>query len=100
MKRFKRGEQFYKETSIGGCTNSGECKQSALKILDVDCISNCVNLVGNMPKLETVIKAQAKFLDSIDPYTVEYRTEKSDLDILIAARNKALADNIVFSGVA
>jgi len=90
LRRFKKGELSYKETFLGGCTNTSECKQSPLKWLDVDCLAGCSNLVGSLPKLERIIIAQTRWVDSLNPTSIEFRAEKSDLDILIATHNKVL----------
>jgi hypothetical protein len=91
MKRFKKGELAYKETLIGGCTSTQDCDQVALKYLNIDCLSGgCKNMVCNLTKLDLVIAAQSRMVGAIDQSTVEYRTEKADLDVLIAARDKAL----------
>lgn len=89
--RFKKGEISYKETPIGGCTSMGECSQPALNWLRVDCLrENCRNLVGNLTKLERVIVAQERMVSALDHHSIEYRTEKADLNVLIAARDEAL----------
>lgn len=91
MRRFKKGEIAYRETCIGGCTNVGECDQVALTWLNIDCISSgCSNLVGNLPKLERVIIAQGKLVNSLHPESLEYRSENADLNILVAARDQVL----------
>lgn len=91
LKRFKKGEIDYKETLIGGCVNVGECDKPALNWLQIDCLrQNCRNLVVNLPKLERVIAAQERMIGLLDQSTVEYRTEKSDLDVLIKARDDAM----------
>lgn len=88
---FKLGQISYRETSLGGCTNTGVCKQIAIKVLDIDCISNgCTNLVGMLTKLERVICAQTRHANSLDQTSVEFRTVKAELDILTAARDKAV----------
>lgn len=89
MRRFQKGELSYRETIIGGCTNVENCDQITIKWLDVDCIGGCRNLVGRLSKLERVVIAQTKLVDSLDQTSMEYRNEKSDLDVLIATRDKA-----------
>jgi hypothetical protein len=88
LQRFKKGELSYRETSLGGCTKTGTCDQIAIKWLDVDCLGGCRNLVGNLSKLEMVIVAQTRLVESLDTTSIEFRTEKSDLDVLIATRDK------------
>ncbi len=90
IKQFKKGERAYRETALGGCTSLDECDQIAIKWLDVDCLAGCRNLVGRLPKLERVISAQTRLLERIDPASSEFRSDKADLDILIATRDKIL----------
>jgi DNA-binding PadR family transcriptional regulator len=91
VRRFRKGEIGYRETPIGGCTNIGECEQPAINWLDVDCLrENCRNLVGNMTKLERVIVAQEKLVSALEQNTIEYRTEKTDLEVLVATREAVL----------
>lgn len=93
MRRFKKGEMAYQETPIGGCTNTKACDQPVLNVLHVECIrDNCKSLVCSLPKLQRVINAQQRMVESLDPATVEYRTEQADLDVLIAARDAALCE--------
>ena len=88
IKRFKKGELAYKETPIGGCTKVGPCDELAIRFLDVDCISGCVNLVGKLSKLERVINAQSSLVSKLSPNTIEWRMENSDLEVLVATRDK------------
>lgn len=90
MRRFHKGESAYKETLIGGCTNTEECDKVALRWLDVDCLrDDCRNMVCNLTKLERVIAAQARLVSALDPASIEFRTEKDDLAVFVAARDKA-----------
>ena len=92
--QFKRGEIAYTETLLGGCTSTEICKQPALKWINTECLNNgCKNLVCSIPKLDRVIAAQTKLLNSLDQELVEYRTEKADLDILISVRDRAIKIN-------
>lgn len=91
VRRFQKGEISYKETPIGGCARVDECSQPALNWLRVDCLrDNCRNLIGNLTKLERVIVAQERMVGALDKHSIEYRTEKADLDVLVAARDEAL----------
>jgi integrase len=91
IKRFKKGEIAYKETLLGGCTKIGSCDQPALNWLDTDCLTKgCKNMVCNVPKLEKVIIAQEKLVNSLDRESLEYRTENADLNALISAKNKLI----------
>ncbi|WP_124592957.1 integrase [Burkholderia cepacia] len=91
MLRFKKGEMAYRETLIGGCTNVNECDEVALRWLNVECLSNdCKYLVCSFPKLERAIAAQERMVEALERDSVEYRTEKADLEVLITARERAL----------
>lgn len=91
LRRFKKGEMAYRETPLGGCTNVGECDQPIIKWLGVECLSTgCRNMVCNLGKLERVINSQTRMVNALDPNSVEYRTEKLDLDVLIATREQIL----------
>jgi hypothetical protein len=89
MRRFSKGEMAFRETLIGGCTNTGVCEKVGLRWMDVDCLrDNCKNLVCNTVKLQRVILAQEKMLEGLDKDSVEYRTELQDLEVLISAMEK------------
>lgn len=91
LRRFRNGEMSYRETPIGGCTKIGDCNQPAINWLHVDCLrDNCRNLVGNLTKLERVISAQEKMVRALDQNSVEYRSEKADLDVLVATYEATL----------
>lgn len=91
IRRFKKGEIAYKETLIGGCTNVNKCTKSALKWLNTDCLTNgCQNLVCNLNKLEKVIIAQENMIALLDEDSVEFRTEKSELESLLEFKNRAI----------
>ena len=63
LRQFKKGELAYRETIIGGCTNTGSCDKVAVRWLHVDCIrDNCKNLVGSVPKLNRKRLPTAVFL--------------------------------------
>ncbi|WP_321882668.1 hypothetical protein [Burkholderia cepacia] len=88
IRKFERGEMAYKETPVGGCIKVGECDQVGLKVLETECVLGCKNLIGKLPKLDRLIDRQTKLVSTLDPTTVEYRMEQSDLNVLIDARSK------------
>ncbi|WP_148662405.1 integrase [Paraburkholderia phytofirmans] len=90
MRRFKKGELAYRETSIGGCTSTEKCDKLPLSWLNVECVNGCKNLVGRLPKLERVIVAQSNLVDALDPTSPGYRMEKADLEVLVSARDKVV----------
>jgi hypothetical protein len=90
LRRFEKGELFYRETMLGGCVKVGDCDQVGLRWLNVDCLKGCRHLVGRLSKLERVIVAQTRLVKTLDPESLEFRTEQADLDVLIAARDRVL----------
>lgn len=90
LKRFKNGELSYKETPLGGCTKVGPCKDSGLRFIDVECLSGCENLVIKLPKLDRVIAGQQALVSQLDPTTIAWRMESTDLNALVAARDRFL----------
>jgi hypothetical protein len=91
MKRFRNGEQAYKETILGGCTSLGPCDKVALRWLHTACVAgNCRNLAGRVSRLDLVIEAQRNLIARLDGDCVEYRTETRDLETLMKAREAAM----------
>lgn len=90
LKRFKNGELSYKETPLGGCTKVGPCKDLGLRFIDVECLSGCENLVVKLPKLDRVIAGQQALVSQLDPTTIAWRMESTDLNALVAARDRFL----------
>lgn len=92
MRMFERGEIAYRETPVGGCTNTSSCDVSPFNPLPLDCLDgNCPNLVVSPKKLQRVVESQEMLvgrLASSSQDTVEYRMEKRGLEILkrVAAR--------------
>lgn len=86
IRLFKKGELAYRETILGGCTNTGGCDQRAFDWLDMGCLAGCPNMVVKLPNVERVIAALATHVARLDSATLEYRTEKAKLDQLIATR--------------
>lgn len=91
IQRFKKGEMAYRETILGGCTNTVGCESAAINVLDIDCVGGCRNLVGRLSRLERVITVQKRFVAALEPGTVEHATEAQDLQVLLEARERALS---------
>ena len=91
LKRFKKGEIFYRETIMGGCTKVGECSSTAISWLQINCLKeNCRHMIVSLPKLERVISVQETMVDSLDTTSLEYRTEKQYLEILNDTKQKII----------
>lgn len=95
LRMFKKGQLHYRETLIGGCTRSDECERPAMDWMNLQCISsNCGNMVGNLMKLESVVKEQMRAIEVLIPTSLLYRTEKANLAILTGALEKAQRWNV------
>ena len=91
LRRYKKGQMAWTETFVGGCTNIGSCNKPVMNFLDADCIRDgCRHQVIFLPKLERAITVQTTLINSLDAGSLEYRSEKADLDVLVGERNKIL----------
>ncbi|SPD37127.1 conserved protein of unknown function (plasmid) [Cupriavidus taiwanensis] len=88
LRKFRRGEMAYKATPVGGCIKVGTCDRVGLKVLETECILGCKSLVGKLPKLDRLIDRQTKLVSMLDPATVEYHMEQSDLKVLMEVRSQ------------
>ncbi len=84
LTRFKKGELAWKETMLGGCAETGPCDKKAMRSM-VGCI-DCKSAVLKLSKVSRVVAAQENLLTTLDPSSIEYRTEMADLQILQAAK--------------
>lgn len=88
---FERGQLAYKETAIGGCASTEECKTSPINWLPLACLEDdCRNLVGSPTKLRRVTRAQEFRVSALSktPETVEYRIEAETLRVLRKAEER------------
>lgn len=92
-KQFKKGQISWKETFIGGCTSVTKCDKTAMDFLDIECISaGCKNQVIILPKLERVISIYQNHVNSLDPNSVEFRSESASLSILFKTKENMLKE--------
>lgn len=78
---FKNGDIAYKDTALGGCVSVEPCDSYLTNSL-VACI-NCESGIIKKEKLNNIINKQSLFIEKLNPDSVEYRTEKEELEILI-----------------
>lgn len=92
LELFKRGEMAYRETPLGGCTATEECKTSPLAAIPYECLkTNCKNLAVFGKRLARVIESQEVVVAALalsDHGSVEYRLEAENLQTLLSARTK------------
>lgn len=88
----KNGTIAYRETVLGGCVSTEECKAMPLAPINFECVeSNCVNLVVRGKRLDLVIRSQesvvAKLNNDAKGY-VEHRLEAEHLKRMLLARDR------------
>lgn len=92
LRLFEENKLAYRETPLGGCVSTEDCKTDPLEPIPYDCLeSNCVNLVVYGKRLEHVIKHQevaVATLASDETGSVEHRLEASHLKVLLKARER------------
>ena len=86
VKKFKNGGLAYKETALGACTTTSPCNQKLLGNISA-CIK-CTDAVLKPSKVQNVINYQRNFVESLDRNSIEYRTEKMELEALLLQQNK------------
>lgn len=85
IKRFQNGEIAFKETPLGGCVSLDVCEHSSVQFFSSECVKGCVNFVGNRTKMKVIAIAQSRFVEKLEPGSIEHRTEKRELEAIQAA---------------
>lgn len=84
IKQFKKGEIAYSETPLGACTTLSPCDKKLLRSI-TSCLT-CSRAVIKVSRLDRVIMRQKMFVEELSvssPSSIEYRTEKDELDTLL-----------------
>lgn len=84
IKLFKKGAIAWQATMLGGCTETAPCEKKALRSM-IGCL-DCKKAVLKLSKVRRVVAAQEALVIDLNPSSVEYRSEKHDLEILLAAQ--------------
>ena len=90
LQMFKNGEIMYTETAMGGCISIEPCNYRLARILS-SCIE-CTGAVLKETKLDKVIYEQKKFIQTLKLDSIEYRTEKKELEKLINYKKKMIGE--------
>ncbi|MBP0598874.1 hypothetical protein J8I26_12205 [Herbaspirillum sp. LeCh32-8] len=80
LSMIKKGELAYKETPLGGCTETGTCTKRAFRSV-ISCL-DCTRAAISSPKLERHIRAKVKGLGELVSQSVMWRMESAELAIL------------------
>ncbi|MCX7121627.1 MAG: hypothetical protein NTZ67_07660 [Gammaproteobacteria bacterium] len=83
---FKKGELAYTETALGACTSSGPCDKRLLRSFTA-CFS-CPKAAIKLSKVELLVSRQKQFLNRLDTSSIEYQTEKKELEELLYLQKK------------
>lgn len=83
---FKKGELAYTETALGTCTSSAPCDKRLLRSFTA-CFS-CPNAAIKSSKVELLVNRQKQFLNRLDTSSIEYQTEKKELEQLLHLQKK------------
>jgi len=94
----KNGTIAYRETVLGGCVNTQECKTMPLDPINFECLeSNCVNIVVHSKRLEMVIRTQENVVAQLvrdESGSVEQRLEAEHLKRMLRARDLLINSKI------
>jgi hypothetical protein len=92
LQLFKQGKLAYRETVLGGCVSTEECKAQPLEPIPIECLeTNCMNLVVFSKRLDHVIRSQetvVAMLERDEPGSVEHRLEADNLRVMLKARRQ------------
>lgn len=92
LKLIKSGTIAYRETVLGGCVSTEECKAMPLAPINFECVeSNCANLVVRGKRLDLVIRSQESVvaqLDRDEMGSVAQRLEAEHLKRMLLARDR------------
>lgn len=88
----KSGTIAYRDTLLGGCVSTQECKTMPLTPINFECVeSNCANLVVRSKRLDLVIRTQESvvaLLNRDDKGSVAQRLETEHLERMLLARDR------------
>lgn len=90
LRKFKNGDIAYKETALGGCISIEACNNRLTRSITA-CL-DCSGSILKKSKINTVINKQKEFISSLDPDSIEYRTELKDLKTLEKLKSKLIKD--------
>ena len=92
LELIKNGTIAYRETVLGGCVSTEECKAMPLAPINFECVeSNCVNLVVRSKRLDLVIRSQESVVAQLDrgeKGSVAQRLEAEHLKRMLLARDR------------
>jgi hypothetical protein len=91
IKQFKDGQRAYTETPLGGCETTTPCDKKLTHSITA-CI-DCTKADLKPSKVSRTIDSMTIFVNSLTPNSVEYRTERSELEKLIKLQKRMKGNN-------
>lgn len=92
LRLFEQNKLAYRETILGGCVSTEECKSQPLEPIPYDCLeTNCVNMVVFSKRLQAVVRSQQSVvatLERAERGSVEHRLEVRHLEVLLKAKTR------------
>jgi integrase len=92
LRLFREKKLAYRETVLGGCVSTEECKAQPLEPIPYDCLeSSCPNMVVLSKRLRAVLHSQQTVVATLarcEPGSVEHRLEVRHLEVLLNAQTR------------
>jgi hypothetical protein len=92
LRLFEQNKLAYRETVLGGCVSTEECKSQPLEPIPYDCLENsCPNMVVFSKRLQAVVRSQQAVVTTLERTergSVEHRLEVRHLDVLLKAQTR------------
>lgn len=92
LRLFEQNKLAYRETVLGGCVSTEECKSQPLEPIPYDCLeTNCPNMVVFSKRLQAVVRSQQSVvatLERTERGSVEHRLEVRHLEMLLKAQTR------------
>jgi hypothetical protein len=90
LRLFEENKLAYRETVLGGCASTEDCKVQPLEPIPYDCLeTNCPNMVVFSKRLQAVVRSQRNVVATLERDergSVEHRLEVRHLDVLLKAQ--------------
>lgn len=90
LRLFTEKKLAFRETVLGGCVSTEECKVQPLEPIPYDCLeSNCPNMVVFSKRLQAVVRSQKTLVLTLEREmcgSVEHRLEARHLEVLLKAQ--------------
>lgn len=80
IKQFQKGERAFTDTALGGCLTTKYCSSRLTRSI-IACIG-CEDGFQKISKVQQTIEEQKSYISTLDPNSIEYRSENEDFEVL------------------